>query len=452
MEQTRTLTSVTFDATLTSAYDYPAAFSTYTRDVNVASCSDIFTITIPTGSVPTTIAVTTTSSSVEYSGIAYVTSVETLSDGVTVRTISQEIPFDYTFPIATASILSIDVVSTIGTVLTSNILQSASTGNQIELEIQLSTPFPYQLAWVDQAPVTGPKFIGTDVQVPTQTVPLAYTVTAVSACGSTLQGATCVQTATINIDYSTGCSVDGNYALNFSVAGCNAAGDSTPTTECLIDNNLNVENIPVLVTISSLSMGDLCLVAEVFHGTASDITMYADSTYTTVKQKFIASDAAQSIIYMESTLTIGPDTPSLNAYTGFSIVEVARECTGVSTCTGAMVAFPTGDVVDSSTDSTTVKFSVPVADFTELTSTQSDIPYSIQLTVALLFDDTSKRSQIVRLRSTLGSVSAKSTGNLQFVTSSDSDVKSSATSTTPSSVAVAALCVAATAFLAVLIG
>jgi len=449
-ELTRTLTSVTFDASASSAYDYPVAFSSYERAVIEADCSDAFTISIPTSSIPSTILVTTTAASVEYAGTAYVTSVETLSDG-SVRTINQELPFDYTFPIVTASIANINVVSAIGTVLKSNTLQQATTGNQITLEVKLSTPFPYQLAWLDEAPVTGPTFTGTDVVVPTFSPALTPTVSAASACASTAQGATCVQTATVSIDYSSGCSVDGSYTLNFAVAGCNIAGGTTPTTDCLVDNNDAVENIPVVVTISSLAMGDLCLVAKVYSGSAAPLAVYADSSFSIVKNTFVASDAAQSLMYIESTLTLG-DAPSIAAYTGFEIMSVARMCAGISNCTGSYISLPSNDVIDTSSDNLHVKFNIPVADFAELTPEISNIPYSILLTVELLFNDNSKRSvtsTINSKRATQSTVSTLASGNVQFVATNqdnnDATQKSSANKL--ASFAIATLCMGAVAIL-----
>lgn len=465
-EETRILTVVKFDDVDTSDYDYPAAFADYTRAVTESTCSDTFSIIIPNSDMPATITRTTAGdgSSVEYAGTVYVTSVETLSDGST-RTISQILPFDYTFPIVTASIANIDVVSSIGTVLKSNILQQATGGgsNEIQLVIQLSTPFPYQLDFLDKAPITGTKFTGTDVVVPVHSPVLTYTVSPASACSTTAQGQLCVQTATVNIDYSTGCSIDGSYTLNFAVTGCNSAGGSTPSIDCLTQANGDPETIPVTVTISSLKMGNLCLEQKEYNAAASDLVVYADNGFTVIKNKFIADDTNQADMFLKSELTIGPDTLSVDAYQGFQIVSVSRMCAGVSTCTGSYVDFDPADVTAYTVDNFNVEFSVPVSAFDEITPSVSDIPYSIRVSLALLFSDNSKRSMVLE-RKVLQSVATQASGSVQFIaaasngqqTTTDTkpdaqnDEHSAASITAPSvsALSIAALCVAAVALVA----
>jgi len=216
--------------------------------------------------------------------------------------------------------------------------------------------------------------------------------------------------------------VDGTYTLTFAVTGCNTAGGTTPSADCLTDSSGTPENIPVTVTITSLYMGDLCTVAKTYGGSASALEIYADSTFTTSKANFIAADTNQNLMYIASTVTLA-DAPSTAAYTGFEITSVSRMCVGISTCTAAYVPFPSGDVDNLSPDPTHIQFSIPVADFTELTSSFSEIPYSIQLTAALLFTDNTKRTVIQNYelkRSPASSVVATSVGSVQFVAQTQS--------------------------------
>jgi len=404
--------------------------------------------------------ITSNPTAVQYTGTATITTVETLSEGL-IRTVTQAISFDYTFPVVEASIASIDVVSTIGTVLKSNLLQQASGSNTVTLEVQLATPWPYQLDWVASAPVSGTKFSGTDVAGPTTYTPaLTYTPGVASSCGGTSKDVTCIQTASVVIDYTSGCSVDGSYTLTFAVTGCNSVNSTTPTVDCLIANNDAVEDIPVTVTISSLTMGNLCTKTVVYSGSASALVVYADSSFTTVKSQFI-NDAAQTNMYFQTAITLG-DAPSIAAYSGCQITAVARECTGVSSCTGAYIPFTAGNITTIKTLQSAVQFSVPVAAFTELTTATSDIPYAIEATIELFFDDTQTKRYVTAKfdvtpnskssRNTQSSVSAFAVGDVQFIQPSQGATgvtaqqsASSKLSGSSASVAVAALCAGAVA-------
>jgi len=474
MEQTRVFFSATFDvdtAGVTTNFDYPAAFADYDRTFTEAStCADIFSISISNDDIDTAHTagasiqriVAGDGSSVEYTGTVKVVTKEKLSDNST-REITQLIPFDYTFPVVTASISNIDVVSTIGTILKSNVLQQQNADNTITMVVQLSTPFPYQLDWVDNAPITGTKFAGTKVTFPVMS-PTALVVSTqpITACDSTVQGALCVQTAEVDIDYSSGCSVDGSYTLEFAVTGCNSAGGSTPGIDCLVTNDNTIENITVSVTISSLQMGNLCAQKKIYNADTSSLLIYADSGLTTQKSKFIAGDTAQKDMFFGTTLAIGPDQPSIDAYQGFSIISVSRMCAGVSSCTGLYVDFDIADVDDLSGAPgpavTAVKFSVPVAKFTELTPSFSDIPYSVRVTLSLSFTDNSKRSVVLE-RNAPQSLPKQAIGTVQFVSESNAQPNnnndnnndaqaSSASKTSFSAVSIAALCVGAVALVA----
>jgi len=317
------------------------------------------------------------------------------------------------------------VISPIGTVLKSNILQQQTAGDQILLEIQLSTPFPYELDWVGLAPYGAPgTFAGTNITGPIASPALEYILGDVTPCASTAQGAMCVQTALITIYYGSGCSVDGTYTLDFAVTGCNTAGSTNPDAGCLLDNNDNYEQISVTVTISSLDMGDLCTQARVFQASASGLTIYADSGFATQKTQFIAEDSLQENMYIGCTISI-TDPASIAAYQGYAISSVARKCSGVSTCSGN---FDPVIFADVGLTPTNIRFIVAVSNFTELTSSDPNIPYSVQLSAALLFSENSKRSVVntefeldmskLSKRAATTAINTVSDGSFRFVSAS----------------------------------